>query len=207
MSQRISSPLRFSVARALRASASTFASPWRRCKSTEVYTDGSCFNAGRPDAIAGYGIYFGLADSRNESGMLPRPPFDSMRSELYAAMRAIVVYRRGLPEAQSPANSLPVLRVHTDCMEIVKHVQEHAGQCVASDWTLGSKFLLRNRDIVEPVARILCAEGAKRVLRVEWVWVRAHSGVAGNERAHAMATAVVRRERMARRFERMNAWV
>ena len=32
-----------------------------------VYTDGACVNNGKPDARAGYGVYFGEGDKRNVS--------------------------------------------------------------------------------------------------------------------------------------------
>ena len=35
-----------------------------------VYTDGSCINNGRKNAVGGYGIYFGEGDSRNVSQRL-----------------------------------------------------------------------------------------------------------------------------------------
>lgn len=135
----------------------------------EAYTDGSCRGAGGKDAVAGYAVYFGEGDPRNERGLIPSPPFDSLRSELYAVMRALRAFERTREKGDA------TLRVYCDSTEAIRHSK-------------AKRLSRKNRDILVPIARMLReAEG-----RVELLWVRSHSGVEGNERAHEMASSVTR---------------
>ena len=56
-----------------------------------VYTDGACVNNGKPDARAGYGIYFGLDDERNTSERYSGPQTNNV-AELLAIIRALFNY-------------------------------------------------------------------------------------------------------------------
>lgn len=56
-----------------------------------VFTDGSSLNNGRKDAKAGYGVFFGDGDPRNQAEPLPKelyPPTNN-RAELFACIRAL----------------------------------------------------------------------------------------------------------------------
>ena len=55
-----------------------------------VYTDGSCENNGRPNAKAGYGVYFGNRDPRNVSAPLKGPATNN-RAELTALIAALEI--------------------------------------------------------------------------------------------------------------------
>ena len=41
--------------------------PQENLETINVYTDGACSNNGKPDARAGFGIWFGDGDKRNTS--------------------------------------------------------------------------------------------------------------------------------------------
>lgn len=55
----------------------------------EIYTDGCCFRNGRPDAIAGVGVYFGPKDNRNISEPLSGNIQTNQRAEITAVIRAL----------------------------------------------------------------------------------------------------------------------
>jgi hypothetical protein len=53
-----------------------------------IYTDGCCLNGGRPDAIAGIGVFWGENDERNQSLSIVGLQ-KSGRAELLAVIRAL----------------------------------------------------------------------------------------------------------------------
>ena len=57
-----------------------------------VYTDGACVNNGKPDARAGFGVWFGENDPRNVSESFTGPQTNN-RAELLAIIRALTILR------------------------------------------------------------------------------------------------------------------
>ena len=57
-----------------------------------VYTDGACVNNGKPDARAGYGVYFGEGDKRNVSESYKGPQTNNV-AELLAIIRALTILK------------------------------------------------------------------------------------------------------------------
>ena len=54
-----------------------------------VWTDGACEHNGRPDAIAGWGVYYGEGDERNVHAELRGPLQTNQRAELRAAIYVV----------------------------------------------------------------------------------------------------------------------
>lgn len=65
-----------------------------------VYTDGSCINNGKPNAIAGIGIYFGQNDIRNISSRIPGKQTNNV-AELAAIILAILILKNELDEGKN----------------------------------------------------------------------------------------------------------
>ena len=57
-----------------------------------VYTDGACQNNGKPDARAGFGIWFGEDDERNTSESFTGQQTNN-RAELLAIVKALTILR------------------------------------------------------------------------------------------------------------------
>ena len=57
-----------------------------------VYTDGACVNNGKPDARAGYGVYFGKGDERNVSERYKGPQTNNV-AEILAIIRALTILK------------------------------------------------------------------------------------------------------------------
>jgi len=72
-----------------------------------VYTDGSCFNNGQPNAAAGAGVYFGDSDPRNLAEEVPGDQTNN-RGEAYAILRA-------LQETKGPLEIRSDSRYSIDC--------------------------------------------------------------------------------------------
>jgi ribonuclease HI len=57
-----------------------------------VYVDGSCINNGSQNAIAGYGVYFGEDDEKNEYGRVEGKQTNNT-GELTAIIRALEILK------------------------------------------------------------------------------------------------------------------
>ena len=64
-------------------------------KQITVYTDGACSNNGKPDARAGYGIWFGKNDPRNCSESFNGLQTNN-RAELLAIVKALTILRNNI---------------------------------------------------------------------------------------------------------------
>ena len=64
-----------------------------------IYTDGACSNNGRPDARAGFGIWFKEGDSRNTSESFTGIQTNN-RAELLAIIRALTIMREEIEQGQ-----------------------------------------------------------------------------------------------------------
>lgn len=79
-------------------------------KCINVYTDGSCINNGRPNAIAGYGIFFAKDDKRNVSLKLKRKNnynLTNNRAELKAILHTFKLLKLEIEENK-------IIVIHTD---------------------------------------------------------------------------------------------
>jgi len=72
-------------------------------------------------------------------------------------------------------------RVHTDSQYVQKGISEWIHGWKRRGWRTADKQPVKNADLW----RVLDEEAARH--RVEWLWVRGHSGHVENERADALA--------------------
>jgi ribonuclease HI len=99
----------------------------------EVYVDGACENNGKPNAIAGYGIWFGHGDSRNVSEPLEGRIQTNQRAELMAAAVGAEVYA-AINNASCLVTSYCVLQIYANAA-VVKDVVMYSdsGYVVGTD--------------------------------------------------------------------------
>jgi ribonuclease HI len=77
------------------------------------------------------------------------------------------------------------VRLYTDSQYVRRGVLEWLPQWKARGWKTADKKPVKNQDLWE----LLDVEVAKH--RIDWHWVKGHSGVAGNERCDALANAAI----------------
>jgi ribonuclease HI len=132
-----------------------------------IYTDGACI--GNPGK-GGWGvvirypskvreIYGGDLDTTNN------------RMELQAAIEALA--RLEVPNA--------TVRLHTDSQYVRMGITEWIHGWKLKGWKDAKKKPIKNQDLWHELDRLNALHD------VEWVWVKGHSGDAGNERADALA--------------------
>ena len=73
--------------------------PLSKNKPINIYTDGACSNNGKPDARAGFGIWFGEKDERNTSETFTGPQTNN-RAELLAIIKALTIMRDEIEKGQ-----------------------------------------------------------------------------------------------------------
>ena len=141
------------------------------------YTDGAC-KAG-DDAPGGWGY------------LIKGPGSEILEGHGSATKTlAKVMEYRAVAEALAVAPEAVALTVFSDNQSLIENLQKHLGTWAARGFTKVDPT------IVESVKAIAAAIAARR-LTVEWRWVRAHNGNAGNERADALAAQGAREAKAA----------
>uniref|UniRef100_A0A1I7UCW8 ribonuclease H n=1 Tax=Caenorhabditis tropicalis TaxID=1561998 RepID=A0A1I7UCW8_9PELO len=126
-----------------------------------VYTDGSCRNQGNPNAVAGYGVFWGQGHANNRSGTVSGHQ-DSNRAELRAAQQAIQTASR---QGYSGIN------IHSDSHYVRNSINNSAKYQSAP----------ANRDLMQSI------NSMKSNVSVNTQHVKGHSGHIGNSQAHSLA--------------------
>ncbi|XP_074640906.1 ribonuclease H1-like [Tubulanus polymorphus] len=138
-----------------------------------VYTDGACSSNGKKGAAAGIGVYWGEGHPMNVSERLPGRQTNN-RAEIHAAVKAI-------KQAKS-MNKLSV-KLHTDSQFLINSVTKWMKNWKRNGWKLASGEPVVNREDFEALDLAMCG------MNIQWVHVRGHAGILGNEEADRLANA------------------
>jgi len=131
-----------------------------------IHTDGAC--RGNPGP-GGWGVILGYK-GRFKEFYGGEAHTTNNRMELMAAIRA-------LEALTSPCS----VRLHSDSSYVLKGITEWMDNWKKRGWKTASKAPVKNEDLW----RRLDAAIARH--EIEWLWVKGHSGDAGNDRADALA--------------------
>lgn len=132
----------------------------------EAFTDGAC--QGNPGP-GGWGVVLRWRGIEKElyGG---EPETTNNRMELMAVIMALESLKR------------PVcIRIATDSQYVQRGISEWLPRWQRNGWRTSDRQPVKNRDLWERLAR------AAEPHRVEWLWVRGHSGHPDNERADRLA--------------------
>lgn len=91
-----------------------------------VYTDGACSNNGKPDAIAGIGIYFGLDDPRNVSRRIDGKQTNNA-AELTAIIEAFNIIKKDLKKGKKIA-------IVSDSEYAIRCATSYGEKCAKNNW-------------------------------------------------------------------------
>jgi ribonuclease HI len=136
----------------------------------EIYTDGAC--RGNP----GPGGWGATLESGEHFRELSGAEADTTnnRMELTAVIRALEALKRRA-----------VVTVHTDSEYVRRGITEWLPNWKARDWRTADRKPVKNRDLWERLDELAVGHD------IDWRWVKGHSGVPGNERVDALATAAI----------------
>jgi len=136
----------------------------------EIYTDGAC--RGNPGP-GGWAATLQLGEHCKELFGAEAATTNN-RMELTAVIRALEALKR-------TSNVL----VYTDSEYVRRGITEWLKAWKARDWRTADKKPVKNRDLWEQLDTLAALH------EIEWRWVKGHSGVPGNERVDALATAAI----------------
>lgn len=145
-------------------------------KQVVIYTDGAC--SGNPGP-GGYGVVLLFGEHRKElSGGFRKTT--NNRMELLGAIEGL----RALKERCS-------VKLHTDSQYVVNAIEKGwAAKWKANGWMRNKKDKAVNPDLWEQLLT-LCQQH-----KVEFVWVRGHSGDKENERCDVLAVAAAQQRNL-----------
>lgn len=145
-------------------------------ESLRIFTDGGCHGNPGPGAWA-YRIV-GVDGTVLAEDAGSEPHTTNNRMELTAVIRALAVATERWPGA--------ALQVTTDSQYVRQGITAWILNWKRNGWRTASKTPVKNEDLW----RIL--DSARDGARVEWHWVRGHSGDAHNEACDAAVQAAIR---------------
>ncbi|KAJ2731194.1 hypothetical protein IW152_004708 [Coemansia sp. BCRC 34962] len=140
-----------------------------------VYTDGASVNNGKRGARAGVGVYFGTGDPRNISESLAGPRQTNQRAELMAVLQAI--------EAVASSGTTKTLVICTDSMYTINCVNVWHHKWASCGWVNSQGQQVNNQDLI----RAILDRMEEYCGSIQFVHVRGHSGIHGNEQADQLA--------------------
>jgi ribonuclease HI len=148
--------------------------PKRAPGVVEIFTDGAC--SGNPGP-GGWGAV--LRYGGREREMMGRADHTTNnRMEMMAAIAALEALKRPSP-----------VHIHTDSQYLRDGITRYIHAWKARGWKTADKKPVKNIDLWTRL------EAAMKPHRVEWFWVRGHSGHAENERADVLARAAIAQAR------------
>ena len=117
--------------------------PFKKTKKMHIYTDGSCINNGRPNAQAGYGVYFGKDDERNISEPLDSGKPTNNRAELKAIIEAV---KKSIDILEKKCIQLVI---HTDSEYSMRCFGEYGRKCAVNHWKDKKGDMIVNHDLIK----------------------------------------------------------
>jgi ribonuclease HI len=132
----------------------------------EIYTDGAC--KGNP-GVGGWGVLLRYRDTTRElyGG---EALTTNNRMELTAVIRALEALKRRC-----------VVRLHTDSQYVQQGITTWIHDWKKRGWRTADKKPVKNEDLWRRLDELAAGH------EIEWIWVEAHVGEPGNERADELA--------------------
>ena len=136
----------------------------------EIYTDGAC--RGNPGP-GGWAALLSFGEREKELAGAEAHTTNN-RMELTAVIRALEALKR-------PVEA----RVFTDSEYVRRGITEWVNAWKARGWKTADRKPVKNQDLWEELDRLAA------VHKIEWRWVKGHSGVPGNERVDRLANEAI----------------
>jgi ribonuclease HI len=136
----------------------------------EIYTDGAC--RGNPGPGGWAAVLSAGGREKEISGAQPQTT--NNRMELQAVIAALQALKRPVD-----------VQLYTDSQYVRRGILEWLPQWKARGWRTADNKPVKNQDLWQ----LLEAAAARH--RIEWHWIRGHSGIPGNERCDALANAAI----------------
>lgn len=136
----------------------------------EIYTDGAC--RGNPGPGGWAALLLAGGHEREISGAEAQTT--NNRMELTAVIRALEALKRPIEGA-----------IYTDSQYVRQGVLEWMPNWKARGWKTADKKPVKNQDLWQALDVLVARH------RLDWHWVKGHSGNVGNERVDALANRAI----------------
>ena len=136
----------------------------------EIYTDGAC--RGNPGP-GGWGALLSTGEHKKELSGAEALTTNN-RMELTAVIRALEALKR-------PSE----VRIFTDSEYVRRGITEWVRNWKARGWKTADRKPVKNQDLWERLDALAAAH------KIDWRWVKGHSGVPGNERVDRLANEAI----------------
>ena len=136
----------------------------------EIYTDGAC--RGNPGP-GGWGALLSSGEHEKELSGAEALTTNN-RMELTAVIRALEALKR-------PSE----VRIFTDSEYVRRGITEWVRNWKARGWKTADRKPVKNQDLWERLDALTAGH------KIEWRWVKGHSGVPGNERVDRLANEAI----------------
>jgi len=151
-------------------------------KPVNIYTDGACSNNGKPDARAGFGVWFGKDDERNISQSFSGIQTNNV-AELLAIVKALTIMREKIEKGQK-------IIIHSDSSYSIRCCTTYGEKCEKKGWKKKGGPI-PNLEIVQ-TAYGFC----KKYRNIKFEHVKAHTGLKdehsiGNDNADRLANLAI----------------
>jgi len=156
--------------------------PLSNAKIINVYTDGACSNNGKPDARAGFGIWFGDGDERNTSESFTGQQTNN-RAELLAIIKALTILRDDIEKGQK-------IMIYSDSSYSIRCCTTYGEKMYKKGWQNKGKDI-PNKELVEVAYNFV-----KKYPNIDFKHIRAHTGLEdehsiGNDHADRLANLAI----------------
>jgi ribonuclease HI len=138
----------------------------------EIFTDGAC--SGNPGPGGWAAILKSGGHERELSG--GDPATTNNRMELMAVIEGLAALK-----------SAPQITIHTDSRYVMDGAQKWLANWKKNGWKTADRKPVKNEDLWRALDTAMAGH------RIEWRWVRGHSGHAENERADQLAREAIPR--------------
>lgn len=139
-------------------------------RMVEIYTDGAC--RGNPGP-GGWAATLSFGDVEKELAGAEASTTNN-RMELTAVIRALEALKR-------PVEA----KVYTDSEYVRRGIQEWITGWKVRGWLTADRKPVKNQDLWQRLDELAAGH------RIEWHWVKGHSGVPGNERVDQLANQAI----------------
>ncbi len=144
-----------------------------------IYSDGSCFQQA---GIGGWGVYMLINGNKTVSFSGHTRCKNSISMELFAILKAFEY----TTEFFSHIETLNV-KLYTDCDYIIKLMKKKE-KSQRETVPIKDKTTKRNRQIIFDICNM-----QDRFTSIEWILIKAHSGIKGNEIADRLAKTAAKK--------------
>ncbi|KAG5359907.1 Ribonuclease H [Yarrowia sp. C11] len=146
----------------------------------EVYTDGACSRNGRPDAVAGYSVFFGLYVPGNTWRRLKGPVQTNQRAELSAILKAYQIIDSN--------NDGCHYEINTDSAYALNCILVWSKAWRRNGWINSKGQPVANRDLIQAILSWASRPACRNVTLHK---VPAHEDCEGNNSADTLARRAV----------------